>query len=101
MQMKEKKHDSVQWKHSSSPSTKNFKVIPLAGKVMLAVFWNSQGLLLANFQKCGENVNSASYCEVLLKLQDAISRKLLGQLARGVLLHHDDARPHTARATQD
>jgi hypothetical protein len=31
-------------------------------------------------------VNSASYCEVLLKLRDAIRRKHPGQLARGLLL---------------
>jgi histone-lysine N-methyltransferase SETMAR len=46
-------------------------------------------------------VNSALYCEVLLKLPDAICRKHPDQLARGVLLHHDDARPNTARATQE
>jgi histone-lysine N-methyltransferase SETMAR len=56
---------------------------------------------LAHFQKRGENVNSASYCAVLLKLRDAICRKHLGQLARGVLLHHDNAKSHTARATQE
>jgi histone-lysine N-methyltransferase SETMAR len=46
-------------------------------------------------------VNSASYCEVLLKLRDVIRRKRPGQQARGVLLHHDNARPHRARATQE
>jgi hypothetical protein len=88
----------MQWKHPSSPSrsTKEFKVTPSAGKVMLTVIWSSEGVLLAHFQKRGENVNSASYCEVLLKLRDAICRKRPGQLARGVLLHHDSARPHTA-----
>jgi histone-lysine N-methyltransferase SETMAR len=44
-------------------------------------------------------MNSASYCEVLLKLRDAVCRKRPGQLSGGVLLHHDNARPHTARAT--
>jgi hypothetical protein len=68
-----------------------------AGKVMLTMFWDSLGVVLANFQKRGENVNSASYCEVRSKLQDAIHRKRLGQLARGVLLHHDIATPHTAQ----
>jgi hypothetical protein len=65
--------------------------MPSAGKVMLTVFWDSQGVLLAHFQKCGENMNSASYCEVLLKLWDTIGKKCLSQLARGVLLHHDNA----------
>jgi histone-lysine N-methyltransferase SETMAR len=75
--------------------------MPLAGKVILTVFWDFQGVLLANFQKRGKNVNSASYCVVLLKLQDAIHRKLIGQLVRRVLLHHDNSRPHTARTTQN
>jgi histone-lysine N-methyltransferase SETMAR len=97
------KRASVQWRHPSSPSTKKFKVtsMPSVGKVMLIVFWHSQGVLLAHFRKCGENVNCASCCEVLLKLQNAICRKHSGQLARGVWLHHDNARLHTAQATQE
>jgi hypothetical protein len=91
---------SMQWKYPSSPSTIKFKVMPLAGKVMLTVFWDSQGVVLTHFQKRGGNVNSALFCEVLLKLWDAIHRKRPGQLARGVLLHHYNARSHTAGATQ-
>jgi histone-lysine N-methyltransferase SETMAR len=45
-------------------------------------------------------MNSASQCEVLLKLRDAISRKLPARLEGGVLLHRDNARTHTARANQ-
>jgi histone-lysine N-methyltransferase SETMAR len=82
-------------------SIKKFKVTLSAGKVMLAEFWDSQGVLLVHFQKRGENVNSTSYCEVLLTLRVAVHRKRPGQLARGALLHHDNARPHTARATQE
>jgi histone-lysine N-methyltransferase SETMAR len=67
---------------------------------MLTMFWDSQGELLAYFQMHCENVNSASCCEVLLKLWDAIHRKHPGQLARGILLHHDNVRPHSAWATQ-
>jgi hypothetical protein len=44
----------VQWKHLSSPSATKFKVIPLAGKVMLTVFWDSQGILIANIHKHGK-----------------------------------------------
>jgi hypothetical protein len=49
---------------------------------MLTIFWDSQGLLLAHFHKCGENMNYASYCEALLKLLDTIGRKHPGQLAK-------------------
>jgi hypothetical protein len=46
---------SMQWEHPSSSLTKKFKVtsMPSAGKVMLTMFWDSQGVLLAHFQKCG------------------------------------------------
>jgi hypothetical protein len=46
-----------------------------AEKVMLTMFWDSRGVLLAKFKNHGQNVNSSSYCEVLLKLQNAIRRK--------------------------
>jgi hypothetical protein len=68
---------------------------------MLTVFWDSRGVRSAPFQKLGENVNSASYSEALLKLWNAIRRKRPGQLARGILFQHDNARPHTASATQE
>jgi hypothetical protein len=83
------------------PKSSKFKVTLSAGKVVLTVIWNTQGVLLARFQKSGEYGNSASHCEVLFKLGGAISRKHPGQLTRGVLLHHDNARPHTAQATQE
>jgi hypothetical protein len=66
---------SMQCKYQSSPSTKKFKVTPSSGKVMLTVFWNSQGVLLAHFQKRGENFNSTSYCKILLKLRNVNRRK--------------------------
>jgi hypothetical protein len=68
---------------------------------MLAVLPDSQAVLLVHSQKHCENVNCVSSCEVLLKLQDAIRRKCPGELARGVLLHRENARPHTAGTTQE
>jgi hypothetical protein len=77
------------------------EVTPSAGKVMLTMFWDSQVVLLTYCQKQGENVNSASYCEAFSKLRDVIRRKHSGQLARGVLFHHKNARPRTARETRE
>jgi hypothetical protein len=73
-----------------------FQVTASAGKVKLIVFWDSEGVLLAHFQKRVENVNPASYCEFLLMDRDALRRSLPDELARG-----DNARPRTARATQE
>jgi hypothetical protein len=52
---------------------------------MLNVCCDSQGILLAHFQKYGENVNSISYCEVLLKLgMDEVLLKLGMEFAENV-----------------
>jgi hypothetical protein len=79
--------------------TKKFKVTstPSAGKVMLTVFWDSQGVLLDHFRKRGKNVDSASHCEVLLKLLDEVRIRRSGQQARRVLLHHEPIQPKQAR----
>jgi histone-lysine N-methyltransferase SETMAR len=68
---------------------------------MLTVYSDFQRVLLAHFQKHGESLNSVSHCEVLWKLWNSICRKLACKLAREVLLHHDNAGPHTIRATQE
>jgi len=97
----ETKRASMQWKHPFSPVRQTFKVTPSAGKVMLTVFWDCQGVLLTHFQKQGETVNAAAYCEVLMKLGAAIKRKRSNLQEKGILLLHDNARPHTAQQTQE
>jgi hypothetical protein len=44
------------------PKSSKFTVTPSAGKVMLAVFWDSQGVLLAHSQKHGKK---CEFCIVL------------------------------------
>ena len=58
----EMKRASMQWKHPASPAHKKFKVTPSAGKVMLTVFWDCQGVMLAESQPRDHTVTSASYC---------------------------------------
>jgi hypothetical protein len=91
------KRASEKWERPSSPPTRRCKFTTSAEKFMFTVFWDSQRVLLAHFSKRYENVNSASNCEILLKLQDAIPRNRPGHLARGVLLNHDIVKPQTAR----
>jgi hypothetical protein len=52
-----------------------YTYMPSAGKILLIVFGDSQWVLLAHFQKCGKNVNSASHCEVLFEALGCSSQK--------------------------
>jgi [histone H3]-lysine36 N-dimethyltransferase SETMAR len=95
----ETKRQSMQWHHIGSPTPKKFKLAPSAGKVMITVFWDVQGVLLIDFLPKGETINSVRYQETLKKLAVAIRRKR--PTLQNVILHHDNARPHTAHATSD
>jgi hypothetical protein len=59
------KQQSMHWKHPNSPMTTKFKAQPSAGKVLLTLFWDSEGPLLEHYQVKGETLNSERYCTLL------------------------------------
>ena len=63
----------------------------------MTVFWDHRGVIFIDFLPKGETVNSRRYCDTLKKLARAIRVKRPSM--QKVILHHDNARPHTARAT--
>jgi histone-lysine N-methyltransferase SETMAR len=96
----ETKRASKEWRHSSSPKPKKFRAQPSAGKVMLTLFWDEQGVILEHYMPQGNTITSASYSNMLKNhLRPAIRSKRRGRLTTVVILQHDNARPHTARAT--
>ncbi|KAJ4450280.1 hypothetical protein ANN_01700 [Periplaneta americana] len=95
----ETKQQSMHWRHSGSPVRTKFKQTLSVWKVMCTVFWDRKGILLIDFLPRGETVNADHYCETLRKLRRAIQNKMCGMLTAGVVLLHDNARPHTARRT--
>jgi len=96
----ESKRQSMQWKHASSPVAKKFKMQLSAGKLMLTVFWDSQGPILETYQECGTTVTSATYCDILQReLKPAIRSKRGGKLSKEILLSHDNAHTHTEAHT--
>ena len=58
-------------------------------------------VLLVEFMQQGTTINAAAYCATLTKLRRAIQNKRRGLLTSGVLLLHDNARPHSAIQTQN
>jgi histone-lysine N-methyltransferase SETMAR len=96
----ESKQQSMSWKHPKSPAPKKLKSTASAGKVLLTVFWDWKGPILEHYQEKGQTVNSERYSVMLeSELKPAIRSKRRGMLSTGVILHHDNARPHTAART--
>jgi len=79
---------------------KKFRTQPSAGKVMLTLFWDERLVILKHYMPRGNTVPSATYADLLKNhLLPAFKSKRRGRLNTGVLLQHDNARPHTARST--
>jgi hypothetical protein len=78
----------VWWKYPTSLAKEKLKTQLSAGKVMLTVFWDSQGPILEPYQERGTTVNSAHYSEIL---RDKLKPAIQGLLSKGVALLHDNA----------
>jgi len=91
----------MEWRHSQSPKKpRKFKQTASARKLMATVFWDRQGVLLVDFMPRNTTINAEAYCATLRRLRKAIQNRRRGKLSRGIVLIHDNARPHTARLTQ-
>jgi len=94
----EEKRLSMQYRHTSSPCPKNIQNNAVCRQDFLTVFWDSQKVYMTEFLEAGNTVNSARYIETIKNLRRRVCR-----VRRSIspILLHDNARPHTARATID
>ena len=82
----ESKRQSIEQKPPQSPCKKKFKTQPSTGKLVLTVFWDSQGPVLEHYQERGTTLNSAWYSEMLTdRLKPAIRSKCQVLLLKGVV----------------
>jgi hypothetical protein len=63
----ETKRQSMEWHHTTSPRKKKLKAVPLASKIMAAVFWDSEGVIIIDVLPRGQTTNSDVYVETLKK----------------------------------
>jgi len=70
-----------------------------AGKVMLSVFWDENGVIFTDYLQNGVTITAQYYINLLEKVRDAIKQKRRGMISKGILLLHDNAPAHTAHAT--
>lgn len=93
----EEKRQSMEYRRKGSPPPRKFKTVASAGKIMLTLFWDSEGALLTEYLPRGETVNSDKYCGTLQRLKSRIRR--IRPARTKFLLQHDNARPHCSRQT--
>lgn len=89
------KQESSVWKHVDSPPPKKVRQTKSATKVMMLVFFDHEGVIYQHEVPHGVTVNADHYITALKTLKIHISRKRR-HLVRKWILHHDNARPHTA-----
>ena len=65
----ESKMQSMQYRHKNSPAPKKFKVIALARKVLLTIFWDMEGIVHIKFLEQGTTINSERYVSTLRVLK--------------------------------
>lgn len=71
-------------------------------KVLLCVWWDSTGVIHLEVLEMGQTVTADIYCHQLDRLNQALKVQRPALVNRkGVLLQQDNARPHTAKVTQD
>lgn len=69
--------------------------------MLLAVFWDENGIICLDFKKREQRVNSISYYDLIEHtLKPAIRRQRHGLLRKGVLFQHDHAGPHRLNFTK-
>ncbi|XP_076381130.1 histone-lysine N-methyltransferase SETMAR-like [Megalopta genalis] len=69
--------------------------------IMLSIWWDYKGVVYFEVLPSNQTINSDVYCQQLMKLEEAIKVKR-PKLAnhKGIVFHHDNARPHTSLATR-
>ena len=97
----ETKFQSSQWKRKHEGVPIKIKSAPSAGKRMATVFWVRKGILSIDWLPEKTTINSDYYISELEELREVIKRERLGKLSKGILLQHDNARPHVSYQTKD
>jgi histone-lysine N-methyltransferase SETMAR len=73
------------------------QVAAVSARFLLTVLWDSQRLILEHYTERGTTVIRVNYCDMLRnEPRPAIRTNRRGSLSQGVVLLHDNGRPHTA-----
>ena len=88
-----------EWVDKGSPASATAKPGLHPRKVMLCVWWDSEGIVHWELLGIGMTISADVYCEQLDRVQEALKEKRPHR--EKVLILHDNATPHTAKKTKE
>ena len=89
------------WSKPGKASQTVAKPVLLPRKVMLSIWWDRKGIVHHELFEPGQTINLTFYCQELMQLKQTIQKRGLELINRkGVVFHHDNARPHTSLVTR-
>lgn len=91
-------HRKLQWLEKGEPPVTTPKADAHGKKVLLCVWWNSRGLVHFELLDPGQTVTADLYIQQLSHVDQALRRQGVDTTTTKLL--HDNARPHTAKITQ-
>lgn len=91
-----------QWLDKDQPPLPDPKANIHGKKILLCVWWDRQGIIHHELLNRNETVTGDVYVQQLQRVQEKLLEKRPALVNRkNVILLHDNARPHTARVTQE
>lgn len=90
------------WLDADQPSQKAPKPELHMKKTMVTAWWSSQGIIHYSSLKKGQTINAERYCAELERMNVKLKEKQPALVNRhGVIVLHDNARPHVSTKTVD
>ena len=79
------------WKRLGEQTPTRLGQERLAGKIMMIIFWDKDGVLFTEYVPRGTTINDSCYAPIIERLCSVIVEKWRGKVSHGVLLLHDNA----------
>ena len=95
----ESNRQSAEWTAAGESRPKRPKTHTLSGKVLVSVFWDTQGILFIDYLEKRRTINSEYYISLLVRLKKEIAQKRTQMEKKKVLCHQVNAPCHKAIAT--
>jgi histone-lysine N-methyltransferase SETMAR len=90
-----------QWITPGQPALPVPKINSFGKKVMLSVWWNSEGMVHFEMIPNGRSITAALYCQQLDRVQESLRLNYPALVSRNqVVFLQDNAKPHTALLTK-